>query len=148
MKQGRGKVTALKEVQIKGTVKMRLTQRKKQGSYIKKIAVFDIFSGDGVNIVDDISIPGSPLEIASAIEESGIHSKIQTYFFASDSRQDAIDSLGYLLGVYPFALAIMQNEAEKQLDYLESYLTESKSNHAILVVDPNGPGGFAIRAYQ
>jgi hypothetical protein len=140
MEQGCGYVTAIKEVQIKGTILMRLNMRKYQG-YIKRIGIFDIFCGDGKNSIGGETILGSPVEIINAIKESGIYQFKPVDFFASDNRQTAVDTLGNLLNreIYPFNLNIIKNPADKQLGFLEGYLRQYKLSHVILVVDPNGP---------
>lgn len=140
MDQGCGSVTAIKEVQIKGTIAMRLNMRKHQ-DYIKRIGIFDIFCGDGKNSIGGETILGSPIEIINAIKETAIYLEKPIDFFASDNRQTAIDTLSNLLNreVYPFSLNIIKNPADHQLVYLERYLRDNRLAHVILVVDPNGP---------
>lgn len=139
--QGQSHATPAKEYHIKCVVKMRLTQRKFQ-RYIKQIRVFDIFSGDGQNSVSGINMQGSPLEIADAIIESGV----DAFFVASDIREFAVEMLDSRLAkkTYPdmfreFRYSVNKNSAEDQLDIIHKYLDESEDNHAIVIVDPNGP---------
>jgi hypothetical protein len=142
MNQGCSDVTPIKEIQIRGVIETRLNQRKLQPKYINRIGIFDIFCGDGTNIVDGESIPGSPLEIINAIQSTGVFKTKGIDFFASDNRQDAVDTLTNLLTreVYPFSVNIIKKPADEQLEFVHWYLSENRRHHVILLVDPNGPG--------
>lgn len=140
--QGCSDVTAIKEIQIKGTVETRLLQRKYQG-YIDKIGIFDVFCGDGKNIIEGQTILGSPVEIIRAIRKSGVSKHQTVSFYASDNRQTALDTLSNLIDRYcdnTFRVEIQKETADAQLRKVERFLSESKNTHAIVVVDPNGPG--------
>lgn len=137
--QGSSQVTAIKEIQIYGVVKMRLTQRKNQG-YISNIYVYDIFSGDGVNIVDGSAVWGSPVEIARAISDSGISTIKPVSFIASDLRIDAVERLqNTLKDMAGFRCICEQSKASDQLRKIYSNL-RNQNSHALIVIDPNGPG--------
>jgi hypothetical protein len=142
--QGCSQVTKIKEIQIKGLISFRLNQRKFQGSYLKNIGIFDIFCGDGVNSVDGESIDGSPIEIANAILETEVYKKKQVGLIASDNRESAVELLRKRLSKRdsPFWINVIKRTADEQLDVVRKYLNSKKSNHAILVVDPNGPATF------
>lgn len=139
--QGQSYATPTKEYHIKSVVKMRLRQRKNQ-DWIEKINVYDIFSGDGQNIVDGIDMQGSPLEIADAISESGVDAQ----FVASDIRAFSVKILEAKLNAKKqidllrnLDFSVNQNSAENQLDVIHDFLDEDRRNHAIVVIDPNGP---------
>jgi hypothetical protein len=129
--QGQSHATMKKEMHIHGVVKMRLMQRKNQ-RYIKDIRVYDIFSGDGQNIVDDITMQGSPLEIADAIASSKVNAK----FIASDIRPISVDYLRERLESKSVELRlcvdlfsclkfeVMENSASNQLDVISDYLKQ------------------------
>lgn len=137
--QGMSAVTPVKEVQIKGTVKMRLLQRKNQRSYIKEIRVYDVFSGDGRNVVEGQEIQGSPLEIADAIRESEVDAEL----YASDILDDTISRLEPALATkgVPYHLRVC-SAAERFAEIRDYVCSSPKGHHAIVVVDPNGPGAL------
>ena len=139
--QGCSQITKIKEIQIKGLVSFRLTQRKFQPNYLKNIGIFDIFCGDGENTVDGESFAGSPIEIINAILETEAYKNKRIGFFASDNRESAVETLHNRLSkrTYPFKVEVMKRLADEQLDFVRKFLMNSKVNHAILVMDPNGP---------
>jgi three-Cys-motif partner protein len=142
MKQGCSGVTKTKEIEIRGIFEMRLNMRKYQPGYFKRIRIFDIFCGDGENSVDGETILGSPFEIINAIESTKVYRNKQVEFLASDNRQFAIDTLSKSLNQneYPFSVKTIKMPADESISLVGSYLRSSKLNHAILLVDPNGPG--------
>jgi len=143
MEQGCSRVTAIKEIQIRGVIEMRLNQRKNQQGYIKRIGIFDVFCGDGKNIIEGgETILGSPIEIINAVKSTRIYESKQIDFFASDNRYLAIDRLSNLLSyeILPFGINIIQKPADEQLGFIEWYLNQDNRNHVILLIDPNGPG--------
>jgi len=144
--QGVSAITPLKEIQIHGVVKTRLAQRKYQ-HYIPRVLVYDIFAGDGENVVGDERYYGSPIEIAQAIEESDIVSTKSVRFVASDLRQEAVDSLAALVDFhYGFPVDVRRSKAEDQIKDLTCCLDACPQDHAVLVVDPNGPGTMPFNA--
>jgi len=132
--QGFSQITPIKEVQIGGTVQMRLTQRKHQ-HWISAIRVYDVFSGDGVNILEGESIDGSPVEIANAI----IGADVDCELWASDINPVACERLGVTLQGYPFC-HVEPQRAEEQLRRAAGWLAGNRTRHAVIVIDPNGPG--------
>jgi hypothetical protein len=140
IEQGCSSVTIIKEIQIAGVIKMRLNQRKNQ-KYIKIIGIFDIFCGDGVNIVENKTILGSPIEIVNSIKTTQIYKTKQIDFFASDNRELAIYTLSRRLDYedLPFNVNVIKKTADEQLDFVKEYLTQNNT-HVILLIDPNGPG--------
>jgi len=147
--QGMSMITPIKEVQIKGTVLMRLRQRKFQ-QYIRKISVFDIFCGDGENSVAGETIQGSPLEIADAINESGMSN---VSFIESDINKIAVDHLMKELREKNntnrnHAFISIEMSAKDALNEILRYLSMNKNNHAIVVVDPNGPADLPFDAIK
>ena len=140
--QGTSTITPIKEVQIKGTVLMRLRQRKNQ-SWINNINVYDVFCGDGENIICDETVQGSPLEICDAINESGMDAA----FIASDIKHLSVMALCPMLKAKANTdlfthkrYSAEKAKATDQMDKIICYLKKSKGNHAIIIVDPNGPG--------
>jgi three-Cys-motif partner protein len=121
---------------------MRLNQRKNQQGYIKRVGIFDVFCGDGKNIIEGETILGSPIEIINAIKASRAYETKQIDFFASDNRQDAIDTLSNLLDyeILPISVNTIKKPADEQLKFVKQYLNQDCRNHVILLIDPNGPG--------
>ena len=139
--QGASQITPIKEAQIKGTVMVRLTQRKFK-EYIPRIFVYDIFSGDGVNIVDGTSVLGSPVEIANAILESKILQTKRVKFIASDIREEAVVRLYNRLDVFieqGVDIECVNVDAATMFCSIYERLLYDKACHIIIVVDPNGP---------
>jgi len=139
-KQGASSITLIKEAQIYGVVKTRLTQRK-LADYIGRIHVYDIFSGDGINFVEGETVWGSPIEIINAIKDSHIAERKSILFTASDIRQDAVDRLvNRINGDYGFQINCKVMDAASQIKEISLVLNSNKKDHAIVIVDPNGPG--------
>lgn len=143
--QGSSAVTGIKEAQIHGVVKMRLTQRKWTESnpkpYIDEVCVYDIFSGDGINFVDGEMVMGSPYEIHRAIVESGLWESKKVRFVASDIREQAIQQLATLLGEERrFLVDYRTGPAVDQIVNASERLRRNQRCHVMLIVDPNGPG--------
>lgn len=138
--QGNSSITPIKEAQIYGVVKTRLLQRK-YATWIRKIHVYDIFSGDGLNIVDGNLVWGSPVEIVNAIIDSGIPQIKQITFTASDIRKESVDILQRRIGATNGFLTNCKHiNASAQLTDIKEILMRYPSDHAIIIVDPNGPG--------
>jgi len=142
MEQGCSSVTKTKEIEIRGIFEMRLNQRKYQKSYLRNIRIFDIFCGDGENQVVGETFLGSPFEIINAIESTKVYENKHVDFVASDNRQVAIELLLKRVNRkdHPFKVNVLKMPADESIDLVKSYLSSSNANHAILLVDPNGPG--------
>jgi len=140
MFQGCSLATEFKEIQIYGLFEMRLLQRKNQGAWIKSLGLFDIFCGDGQNQLEGKLISGSPIEILRAIKTTEIYKYIKTAFFPSDIRLGAIKGLSTLMGdIHQIDVRLQVRNAETQIGLIEKYLSKSRMNHAIILIDPNGP---------
>lgn len=141
-KQGASPMTPIKEAQIYGVVKTRLLQRKFAGPWIEGVVVCDIFCGDGINTVGDKIVLGSPLEIVRAIADSGIVDEKPTGFVASDIREDAVARLRSMVAVVDpaFPVECVTEAAAERIAGLGAWMEEHPKLHALLLVDPNGPG--------
>ena len=136
--QGVSNITIIKEAQIYGAIKTRLLQRK-NAYWIRKTHIFDIFSGDGMNIVDGEVVWGSPIETLYAI----IHSGISRYsFIASDIRSDAVERLEQRMGDLGkhTDTKFQTVDAASQIKHIRELMRNHPSNHTLVIIDPNGPG--------
>lgn len=139
--QGSSSITAIKEAQIYGVIKTRLVQRKFAGIWIGRVHVYDIFSGDGVNQVDGHAVWGSPIETINAIVDSGLNCSKTVLFTASDKRKDSIERLQVMIGEFnDFPVRCQTIEAADQISEIGKMLEANPKDHAIIIVDPNGPG--------
>lgn len=103
--------------------------------------IYDIFSGDGINIIKGESIWGSPIETVNAIYDSQIHEYKNTEFVASDIRIESVDMLKKRIGVIDeFKTEFRVQNATNQIADIYSRMESNPKHHAIVIVDPNGPG--------
>jgi len=145
--QGSGIATEKKSEDFYGILKMRLQMN--QGKWIKsgkvkEFFIFDLFCGDGMNIVDDSEISGSPLRIMEAIKNTKLINKIDKLTIVlSDIRKDALQILYSRIeeeGMPENVNIILLNEdASDLLPKITTFLKTKKNYHAILLLDPNGP---------
>lgn len=138
--QGVSDVTQKKEMDFYGICNTRLCQRKFQ-PYIKQVYLFDVFCGDGQNIVNGNIITGSSLKMAQAIEASGISETKDVFLICSDIRKDAVSKLNtqFSSSQYSFENIVVQRTASEQIKHIHKIAREDKNAHFIIVVDPNGP---------
>ena len=144
MTQGMSAVTPVKEIQIHGVVQMRIMQRKRgfAEGWVPELRVYDVFAGDGENIVQGETIQGSPLEIADAVIESGLPCSMH----ASDINEMSTLALARRLSEKPgLKHTVTQKPAAQALADVAVYLSANKKNIAVVVVDPNGPGVLPYR---
>ncbi len=150
--QGTGSVTELKSDELFKLVKMRLIQN--QGSWakwqkVKRFYIFDLFCGEGTNIVDDKTILGSPLCSLNAIKSCKLPDMIeQLGLYLSDVRPEALDVLDAELKTefIPKNVKVhLQNiTAKNALPVITGFLSNKKDFHAILILDPNGPAAIPL----
>ena len=138
--QGVSEVTQKKELDFYGICNTRLMQRKFQ-PYISRIYMFDVFCGDGHNVVNGDIMTGSPGTIANAIECSGITETKDVFLICSDIRHDAITKLNNYFDnrKWSFGYGAFESTASDQIKHIHKIAKQDKKAHFIIVVDPNGP---------
>lgn len=150
--QGAGGATAQKSYDLGGLLKMRMRQN--QGKWVdcgrvKRFMVFDLFCGDGYNIVNSEQILGSPLRVIEAIQNTKLASRVEDFHLVfSDVRDSAIDSLRvsinqeYLPSNVNTVLA--EATAQEMLPKITESLKGQEDFHCVLILDPNGPAQLPL----
>jgi len=152
MFQGSGSVTELKSDELFKLIRMRMQQN--QGSWVKwgkvkRFFIFDLFCGEGVNIVDDKTVLGSPLCALNALRSCKLVDVVEEVgLYLSDVRPEAIDMLNAEIEsnyIPDNAKVHLQNiEAKGALSQITNFLSRQEDYHAILILDPNGPAQIPL----
>lgn len=159
-------VTRLKERHLNGLIRMRVISMK---AYLySDIATWwlcDVYCGDGEQVIDGITIDGSPIELFNAAEALSQLPNFRAHvgrfrFLVSDKRPEAVKSVVRiaedkfqhgpdLLGHNSFASLLTANvqDAENTLDDIHRLLIERPNDRAFVFLDPNGPATFAYPSF-
>ena len=143
--------TPIKQFGVLGHSHMQ-TLRRRLRKDIKGIVFCDVFCGDGVNrISSDYVVDGSPISIIKGYEKAsnsgqiGVHENGDMFIF-SDIRQDALDSLKYMIPEHlTDKCFLMKNDAGTQIEELHDFLIKNPGYECTLFVDPNGPKEFPYK---
>lgn len=148
--QGASKATAIKTHHVGELASMRMAMN--QGLWVKyglkRFFMFDVYCGEGYNIVDNQEIIGTPLKLAEAAYNSNLVDLVgAVQLVCTDIRQDAINTLKPELQRYNregLYLSASVKESSEQIHNICNWMTNEKKEgrydfHAVIVLDPNGP---------